>query len=108
MERIIQISTTADNRNTIEQLGLNLVRNRLVACAQIMGPIKSTYTWKGVIENTDEWLLIMKSRASLYPAIEQAIRKQHPYEVPEITATEISMVSADYLQWLLEQTTENV
>lgn len=106
MQRIIQVSTTADNKGVVEQIGLSLVGKKLIACAQITGPIRSTYTWKGIIENTDEWLLTMKTRASLYPVVEREIRNQHPYEVPEIIAIEISMLSPDYLEWVLNETIE--
>jgi uncharacterized protein involved in tolerance to divalent cations len=43
MEKIIQITTTADNRNIIENIGRDLVKKRLIACAQILGPIQSIY-----------------------------------------------------------------
>jgi periplasmic divalent cation tolerance protein len=89
MEKIIQITTTADNRNIIENIGKDLVEKRLIACAQILGPIQSIYRWKGNVEDANEWLLLMKSKASLYPAIEEEIRRQHPYELPEIIVTNI-------------------
>jgi periplasmic divalent cation tolerance protein len=104
MEEIIQIITTADDRIVIEKIGRNLVEKRLVACAQILGPIQSIYRWKGTLENADEWLLLMKSKASLYPAIEEEIRRQHPYELPEIIATSVDNGLAGYLDWVSGET----
>lgn len=104
MEKIIQIVTTADNRDIIENIGRDLVEKRLIACAQIIGPIQSIYRWKGTVENTDEWLLLMKSKASLYPAIEEEIRRQHPYELPEIIATNIDAGLAGYMDWVAGET----
>jgi periplasmic divalent cation tolerance protein len=104
MEEIIQIITTADDKIVIEKIGRDLVEKRLVACAQILGPIQSVYQWKGTVENADEWLLLMKSKASLYPAIEEEIRRQHPYELPEIIATSIDNGLAGYLDWVSSET----
>ena len=104
MEDTLQIITTADKKDVIEKIGRDLVEKRLVACAQILGPIQSIYRWKGVMENADEWLLFMKSRASLYPAIESEIKRQHPYEVPEIIALPIKSGLAGYLGWIMEET----
>jgi periplasmic divalent cation tolerance protein len=104
MENIIQIVTTADNRSILEKIGRNLVEKRLIACAQILGPIQSIYRWKGTVENANEWLLLMKSKASLYPAIEEEIRRQHPYELPEIIAIDIDKGLAGYLDWIANET----
>lgn len=104
MEKVVQITTTADNRDVIEKIGRGLVEKKLVACAQIIGPIQSIYWWKGAVENAHEWLLLMKSKASLYPAIEKEIRLQHPYELPEIIAINIDKGLADYMDWVVSET----
>jgi periplasmic divalent cation tolerance protein len=104
MEEIIQIVTTADNRDVIEKIGRDLVEKRLVACAQILGPIHCIYRWKGNVENANEWLLLMKSKAPLYPAIEEEIRQQHPYELPEIIVTNIDKGLTGYLDWVASET----
>ncbi len=104
MEKMIQIITTGDDREIIEKIGKDLVEKKLIACAQILGPIRSIYRWKGVVENTSEWLLLMKSKASLYPAIEKEIQQQHPYELPEIIATNIDTGLAGYMDWLGNET----
>ena len=104
MEEIIQIVTTADDRGIIEKIGRDLVEKRLVACAQILGPIQSIYRWKGAIEDASEWLLFMKSKASLYPAIEEEIRRQHPYEVPEIIAINVTKGLDGYMGWVAGET----
>lgn len=104
MEEIIQIVTTADDRGVIEKIGRDLVEKRLVACAQILGPIQSIYRWKGAVENADEWLLLMKSKVSLYPAIEEEIQRQHPYELPEIIAINIDKGLAGYVDWVANET----
>jgi len=70
---------------------------------QIVGPITSTYRWKGEIHSSQEWQCWAKSRRILYEAIEEAIRSCHPYEVPEILAVPITAGSRSYLAWLDEE-----
>jgi len=104
MGKTIQIITTVDKKGIIEKIGRDLVEKSLVACAQILGPIRSIYRWKGVVEDADEWFLIMKSKASLYPRIEEEIRREHPYELPEITVTSIEGGLAGYIDWIMDET----
>jgi periplasmic divalent cation tolerance protein len=85
-------------------MGRRLVEEKLVACCQIAGPIRSIYWWKGTIEQTDEWYCIMKTKEALYPAAEDAIRRLHPYEVPEIIGVPIPNALEDYAAWVERET----
>ncbi|HEY3275440.1 MAG TPA: divalent-cation tolerance protein CutA [Syntrophorhabdaceae bacterium] len=104
MEEIIQITFTAAARETAETIGRRLVGERLAACAQINGPIQSIYWWKGNLEEAEEWLCVLKSRRSHYDRIEGVIKKLHPYELPEITATMIDNALPGYRAWVIEET----
>ena len=61
------------------------------------------YWWKGKLEKSDEWLLSIKTRNTLYEKLEAMIKKLHPYETPEITAIPLSG-SREYLEWLEDET----
>jgi len=100
----IQVLTTTERREDAERIGRALVEKRLAACAQVAGPITSTYRWQGKIETAEEWQCWAKSRRDLYQQIERTIRQLHPYEVPEILAMPIAAGSADYLAWLDAET----
>jgi len=104
MEPIITITTTTDGREALESIGRHLLAKRLIACIQIVGPIKSLYWWKGHVEEADEWRGIMKSRKSLYAQVEAEIRGLHPYEVPEIVAAELSAALPAYDNWVRAET----
>jgi len=104
MTGIINITTTGDNRDIIEDIGKKLVEMRLAACAQIAGPIKSIYRWKGKMEEAEEWYCILKSTENLYKKAEEAILKLHPYELPEITAVRIEDALPEYVQWVMDET----
>jgi periplasmic divalent cation tolerance protein len=79
---------------------MHLVEEKLAGCVQVVGPISSSYWWKGKIESAQEWLCIIKTRRTLFEKLQKAIRVVHPYEVPEITAISFVTMSKDYLAWL--------
>jgi periplasmic divalent cation tolerance protein len=103
MTEYVQVITTTETKDQAQRIAQVVVEKRLAACAQIVGPISSTYWWKGKIETAGEWLCLMKSRNDLFTDLEQAIREIHPYEVPEIIAMPIAAGSAGYLKWLGEE-----
>lgn len=100
MADYIQIYTTTEKREAAQNIARDVVEKRLAACAQVLGPIASTYWWKGMIEEAEEWMCIMKSRRDLYEKLEATIRSIHPYEEPEILAVPIAAGSQSYLNWL--------
>jgi periplasmic divalent cation tolerance protein len=100
MEKHLQVVTTTEHKEDAEKIGKALVEKRLAACAQLVGPITSTYWWKGTIETAEEWLCYVKTHKSLYDELEKAIKSIHPYETPEIIAVPIVCGSDDYLEWL--------
>jgi periplasmic divalent cation tolerance protein len=79
------------------------VEQRLAACVNILEvPVYSIYRWKGKIETAKETLLIIKSSRKRFGALQNAIKKLHSYDVPEIIALPIERRSRDYLAWLGE------
>jgi periplasmic divalent cation tolerance protein len=104
MTGIMSIITTGNDRNALEYIGKKLVEMRLAACAQIVGPIKSIYRWKGKMEEAEEWYCILKSRKDLYEKIEKTIIELHPYELPEIVAAGIEDALPGYVQWVEDET----
>ena len=100
MAAYIQVVTTTENKEDAETIAKALVERRLAACVQLVGPIQSTYWWKGSIETAQEWLCYIKTQESLYGELEKAIIAIHPYETPEIVAMPIVAGSDDYLEWL--------
>lgn len=96
----LEVFTTAQKKEDAEAIAKTLVERRLAGCVQLVGPIASTYWWNGAIETAEEWLCVIKSERSVYPQLEETIRKIHTYEIPEITAISIAIGSKDYLRWL--------
>jgi periplasmic divalent cation tolerance protein len=97
---MINIITTADEKAILDKIGKTLLEKRLIACYQVIGPMKSVYWWKGSVEETEEWMAIMKTKSQLYDQVEHEIMALHPYEVPQIEAVEATRVLAAYRQWV--------
>jgi periplasmic divalent cation tolerance protein len=100
MTECIQVFTTTSTESDARKIATALVKQRLAACVQVLGPLASTYHWQGKIESNEEWLCLIKSTTELYPELEATIRELHPYEVPEILAVPVLTGCQDYLDWL--------
>jgi len=107
MTDFVQVSTTTGTREDAEKISQEIVSQRLAACVQLAGPITSQYWWKDKIEKAEEWLLLIKTKNDLYPQLEEAIRKIHPYDVPEIIAVPVIAGSREYLEWIKRETDED-
>ena len=97
-----QVTTTLPDRATAERLAATLVEERLAACAQVLGPVSSTYHWQGEIEQAEEWYCHLKTTSARLPALQARIRELHTYEQPEIVALPIVGGDTGYLRWIEE------
>lgn len=104
MPPYVQIITSLDNKKKAEEMAQILVKKNLVACVQVIGPMKSIYHWQGKIEKAKEWICLMKTKSSLYRTIEKAIIQMHPYTLPEIIVLPILKGYSPYLQWISKTT----
>jgi periplasmic divalent cation tolerance protein len=103
MKSFIQVSTTTETKENAQKIAQYLVKQKLAACVQITGPIESIYRWKSKVETASEWLCLIKTRDILFDKVQEAIKKLHPYETPEIVAVPIVKVSKEYLNWLNDE-----
>lgn len=95
-------SSTTPDRRSAELIAKDLVERGLAACVQIVGPIRSVYRWKGKLEDEEEFLLLLKTKAALLPEIEKRLEVIHPYEVPELLAVPVTGGGNAYLDWIRE------
>jgi periplasmic divalent cation tolerance protein len=100
----VQVHTTTDSRELAAKIARSTVEARLAACAQVVGPIASTYRWQGVVEQADEWLVLLKTTRGKLNALTEHIRGEHTYQTPEILALPVVAGSADYLEWISAET----
>ncbi len=102
--KFLQVQTTTDSRAEAVELAHAAVAARLAACAQVAGPIASTYWWDESIERAEEWLLMLKLPADRYDELAEFITEQHSYDEPEILATPIVAGAPGYLSWMEDET----
>jgi len=100
MTACCQVTTTIDSRESAERIGALLVEERLAACAQVVGPVASTYRWEGRVERAIEWYCHLKTTVARLPELETRLRAVHSYQVPEIIAVPISAGHPAYLAWI--------
>ena len=83
-------------------LARSLVETGLAACVNRIGPVRSTYRWRGTVETEEEVLLLIKTDAGHLESLEAHVTENHPYEVPEILALPVRFGTPAYLAWLAE------
>jgi periplasmic divalent cation tolerance protein len=96
------VLSTAGSEDEARKLARHLVEHQLAACVNIVPRIESIYRWQGKVESSQEWLLLIKTSAERFPAVRDAIRELHSYDLPECIALTIEDGSPDYLQWLAD------
>lgn len=100
----VQVTVAAASREEADRIAADAVEHRVAACAQVSGPVSSTFRWEGRLDRAEEWLCQLKTSQSRYPELEARIRALHSYANPEIIATAIVAGSREYLDWLRTET----
>jgi periplasmic divalent cation tolerance protein len=96
----ILIMVTSANKKEAENITQKLLEEKLIACANIVGPVSSHFHWAGKAQCAEEFLILMKSRMDLFELICEQITRLHSYEVPEVLALPVVAGSKTYLKWL--------
>ena len=94
------VLSTAGSEDEARKIARHLIEQRLAACVNVVPQIESIYRWQGKVESSREWLLIIKTTVEKFPAVRDAIRESHSYELPECVAISIEDGSAAYLEWI--------
>jgi periplasmic divalent cation tolerance protein len=100
----LQVQTTTDSRTEAMELARLAVELRLAACAQVVGPMTTTYWWDEGIERAEEWMIILKLPGDRYEELTSLLTERHSYDEPEIIATPITTGSQSYLSWIMDET----
>lgn len=98
------VLVTAPDGQVAETLARELLEGRLVACVNVVPGIRSLYWWEGEIERSDEVLMVIKARRDDVGAIAAKVAELHPYQVPEVIATDVVEGLEAYLRWVYTET----
>ncbi|MEE1613865.1 divalent-cation tolerance protein CutA [Microvirga sp. CF3016] len=104
MDRPLLVYTTFPDVDTALSIGEALVRDRLIACINVLPGMRSVYAWKGAIEQGQEAVGILKSRKGLQDEVHRALKERHPYETPVVLFIEPTGADAATLEWLVAET----
>jgi len=102
MAHYLVVIVTTSTKKEATKIIQSLLKERLIACANIIGPISSLFWWKDKIDEATEFLILMKSHSKLFDKLSKKVKEIHSYEVPEILALPILKGSSSYLNWLEE------
>ncbi len=96
------VLTTTASKDEAQKIARALVDQKLAACVNIVGPVGSTYWWKGVVESGEEFLCVVKTTAASADKVCAAVQELHSYELPECVVLAIEGGSEGYLAWIGE------
>lgn len=107
------VFSTVGDAASARRLAECLVEARLAACVNILPPVTSVFRWEpdagdaadARVQAEEEVMLVAKTSAATYPALEERLRAEHPYDLPEIIAVDITHGLPDFLRWIDEATT---
>ncbi len=100
----VSLYVTTANQTEAETIARTLVTERLAACANVLGPIRSFYWWQGAVQNEAEVAVLLKTRASLADRAIARVKQLHSYSVPCVVAWPIAAGDPAYLEWVAAET----
>jgi periplasmic divalent cation tolerance protein len=101
---VVMVITNLPDRATAERIADTLVTDGVAACVNVLAECTSIYRWEGKLERASEVPMLIKTTQMNYPKLENALRKLHPYEVPEIIVLPVSAGLPEYLNWVVQET----
>jgi periplasmic divalent cation tolerance protein len=96
------VLSTAGSEEEARKIARHLVDHQLAACVNIIPQVQSIYRWQGKVEESREWLLLIKTTAARFSHVREAIDELHSYDLPECIALSIDDGSAAYLDWIAQ------
>jgi periplasmic divalent cation tolerance protein len=100
---VCQVVTTVASAESARALASGAVVARLAACAQVFGPLTSTYRWEGELQTAEEWQVIFKTTIDRYEDLQAHVLEQHEYDVPELLMVPVAAGNPVYLGWVSEE-----
>ena len=100
-DKIVALSTCSSAEEA-EKVARRLVEKRLAACVNLLPGVRSFFRWNGVVEDSPEHLLVIKTSRQRFPRLRAELEKVHSYEVPELIALPVVEGAPNYLNWLEE------
>jgi periplasmic divalent cation tolerance protein len=97
---VISVYSVFANTEEAERIGRAMVDEKLAACINILGPIRSIYRWKGAVESSDEVAAIFKTTEDRAGQLITRVAAMHSYDVPCVAAWPIDKIVGAYADWV--------
>ncbi len=94
---------TFPNEKSAAEICESLVRDGVVACANLIPGMKSIYKWKGELVRDNECVAVLKTSAVRTGLLKERIRAVHPYSNPCVVVLPISDGLPDFLRWVYSE-----
>ncbi len=101
----IFVYITCESLDEARKIARHLLEKRLIACANIF-PVRSLFWWEGKIEECNEFVMIVKTKAERFKELREEVKKIHSYSVPCICAFVVEEGNKEFLEWI-EKTVEH-
>lgn len=90
---------TEDEARTIAH---SLLKDRLVACVNILPVIQSLYWWNDAMQDDRETAFFAKTTEENMDKVIERVKKLHSYDCPCIVSLPIKKGNPDFLKWIVD------
>jgi periplasmic divalent cation tolerance protein len=97
---VVSVYAVFADAEEAERIGRTVVEERLAACVNIVGPIRSIYRWEGAVHTGDEVAAIFKTGESQADALIERVTALHSYDVPCVVSWSVDKVQRKYADWV--------
>ena len=103
-EKFCWVYMTAGSIEEAKSIGQILVVQNLAACVNLLEKMTSIYKWEEKLEESQEVIMIAKTRKTLMPKLIEKVNSIHSYDCPCILELPIQGGDPDFLSWIKSQT----
>lgn len=104
MNEHLVVLVTATSTAQARRIARRLLQGKLAACVNMV-PIESMFLWKGEIQEEEEVLMVIKTRAEAFDDLMNAVKAMHTYDTPEVIGIPVVLGSREYLKWIDDEVT---
>jgi periplasmic divalent cation tolerance protein len=91
------------NSREAEKIARSLLKEKLIACGNVIPKMKSVYRWKGKIKQNSEALLLAKTSARKARKAIKRVEELHSYDSPVVYSLSVEAANVKALKWLAEE-----
>lgn len=91
------------SQDKAKEMASLLLKENLIACANIFPPHIAIYHWEGRVETDSETIMILKTSSSKSDKLKNRLEQVHPYDCPCLIEIKPESVNQDFMAWVNDQ-----